>query len=1491
MLESCSSLVDCEELLRNRLEDLSLLSEITLTQKDYEHLSGLIREKIRGFTRSMRLLWRQTPTTMAYFIVNAGTYGYQDGDYWSAVWDALEIKSAPSKERVLGTYFLQFLREHQLPIFQDLPHSHRYVTPILLHGGIPTSCLIEYFERVVLPGLGHDPVASISLQELLEEVRLLRKDVRKRGTLEARITDMEAFIDELRQRTDALRESKEVRSEILKLWEMEKEISELDEIDDLSQAYSQYQTEHNELEHEIQALVRHRHDSKALIAAYGEQDRTAMENIPAFQTWMEGYGDLQAGIEALPELATSCAQLNTKLDARAAKIFSEGWEDGVGDQILQLDLDQLEKDIAAWQDTAGEVTRLREQLSDLQSETQPRRVMRLLPPASVIGGVLIIMLVLLTSLPSILAVVGLVVVGAAGYTIFRQRKTASERNVDRQQLTDALQHAQKRRRAISERVAETLYDLPVNQDLIANPSSNLVNVLADLAKLHQRLSEMQIRRDRLQKRVDQRIEELEDIATRLSTEPSEDVAKMVDEVAGVIKQAHARCGQAVEARAKLEQVINPQLHHLQQKLTSIEEGIAVVERRLRGLGEGDIQAGLRYIAELSRMKQEALEQRHQLQAKYANLQQIEETLQSSDRSLDNKLQSLEDHLQSSKRKKSKLVMQLDRIPTPYQGIDEPIRKYLLYGGEVAERFLKKSSVLMQCALKEDVVARSEAESLPSRVLQAFDRWWTVYSERQQITRELESKSRVAKQRLRAPSIVLDQNLVEVTVLIPSQRCQVSAGGNQLRLEVKGDTLERSQNISLITYQEDEDLLSTEKESHLLTFPANKYTFALHGKTQALREWEIPARREEAECFLFHARSGRLLAEGRVPRSRIWIISQDVSPADEKIVRETGHLYGQWHAYTYWIVDLTEVDVFQVVDQRGNEVTLPLAPPTSVELGLIEGQKVRYVTSEGAPVYTGTPPRLQLPVKNEATLQRWRLSIYTERNDRQELIAYHQLSDLSQALESRIDEGWVAVDLNHADLLGQHPLGLYHIHARNAPYVNWREDICSVPSLEAAFEKDLYPPYEVDDPLSVHAPVTLGKTASLSPQSPTQSSQLKPGKFRLKATTVEASLRCRLNFSGRSHSGPHELSLNLRIPKIRWRFQGIDIHQADFWQDAIAELWLGDLEQSNEAFLILDLGDIAETAVHLNLPNRPSTSKRKRSREGKARFDFLPFIDELRTMTGLQVVNVSIPDLNVMDAPIFRVRTCWEASDIECVQRTEENEIILDVSWTELGKTGGKSKILRLWNDAPGTKAPVAEAQVSGTSHKLKVSKSELAAGQYFLQLTLEDPWSSTLPSRPNLGDLNTKLIVIAVEKDPLQDRTLRVRYIGDRYSHRKRPLKGIYTFRIIGKVIHQKLPETVSDDAVLVTTTNEGWYVAEVNVLNDPQHRIDVQGANPVKIEYAEQWHEINCVEDRAGDGAMYCCECQRLHWRQATIDAEVRQDHKIMGPIEKFYVDSDTDV
>lgn len=1490
MLESCSSLVDCEELLRNRLEDLSLLSEITLTQRDYEHLSGLIREQIRGFTRSMGLLWRQTPTAMAYFMVHAGIHGYQDGDYWSAIWDALEIKSAPNKERTIGRYFLRFLQEHELPIFQ-VSRGHRYVTPILLHGGIPTSCLPEYFEQVVLPGLGDDPLAPSSLHEVIEENQLLCQDEQSREDLRDRISDLKKSIAQVKERLVSSQDLKRARLEVMELWEMKKKASALDEVDYLSQTYSKCQKDRSEVERKIHELIEQRDDYQAVVVSYTEQDKTAIDNIPAFQTWVEDYEDLQAGIEALPELATSCAQLNTKLNARAANIFSDGWEDGYGNQILQLDLDQLEKDITAWQDTAGEVTRLREQLSDLQSETQPRRVMRLLPPASVIGGVLIIMLVLLTSLPSVLAVVGLVMVGAAGYTIFRQRKTASERNVDRQQLTDALQHAQKRRRAISERVAETLYDLPVNQDLIANPSSKLVNALAGIAKLHKQLLEMRTKRDRLQKRVDQRIAELQDIATRLSIESTVDVATMVSAVAGVIKQAHTHRSQAVEAQAKLKQAINPQLHSLQQRLTSIQEKIAIVERRLRKLGGGDIQAGLRHIAELNRTKQKVVDLRSQLRAKYPNLQQIEEALQDDDGSLDNELQSLEDQLQSSKREKSEYIVQLNDIPTPYQGIDEPIRKYLLYGGEVAERFLKKSSVLMQCALKEDVVARSEAESLPSRVLQAFDRWWTVYSERQQITRELESESRVAKQRLRAPSIVLDQNLVEVTVLIPSQRCQISVGGSQLHLEIKGDILEQSQNISLITYQEDEDLLSTEKESHLLAFPANKYTFTLHGKSQVLREWEISGRREEAECFLFHARSGLLLAKGPIPRSRTWIISQDVSPADEKIVRETGHLYGQWHAYTYWIVDLTDADVFEVVDQRGNKVTLPLAPPTSVELGLIEGQKVRYVTSEGAPVYTGTPPRLQIPVKNKTTLQRWRLSIYTERNDRQELIAYHRLSDLSQALESYIDEGWVVVDLNHADLLGEHPLGLYHIHARNAPYVNWREDICPVPSLEAAFEKDPYPPYEVDDPLSVHATVTLGKKASLSPQSPTQSSQLKPGKFRLKATTVEASLRCRLNFSGRSHSGPQELTLNLRIPKIRWRFQGIDIPQADSWQDAIAELWLGDLEQSTEAFLILDLGGVPETTIHLVLPDRPSTSIRQQSREGKARFDFLPFIDELRTMTGLQVVNVSIPDLNVMDAPIFRVRTCWEASDIECVQRTEENEIILDVSWTEFGKTSGKSKILRLWNDAPGTKAPVAEAQVSGTSHKLKVSKSELAAGQYLLQLTLEDPWSSTLPSRPNLGDLNTKLIVIAVEKDPLQDRTLRVRYIGNRYSHRKRPLKGIYTFRIIGKVIHQKLPDTVSDDTVLVTTTNEGWYVAEVNVLNDLQHRSDVQGANPVKIEYAEQWNELHCVEDRAGDGAMYCCECERLHWRQATIDAEVQQNHRIMGPIEKFYVDSDTDV
>jgi hypothetical protein len=63
--------------------------------------------------------------------------------------------------------------------------------------------------------------------------------------------------------------------------------------------------------------------------------------------------------------------------------------------------------------------------------------------------------------------------------------------------------------------------------------------------------------------------------------------------------------------------------------------------------------------------------------------------------------------------------------------------------------------------------------------------------------------------------------------------------------------------------------------------------------------------------------------------------------------------------------------------------------------------------------------------------------------------------------------------------------------------------------------------------------------------------------------------------------------------------------------------------------------------------------------------------------------------------------------------------------------------------------------------------------------------------------------------------------------------------------------------------------------------------ANPLKFEYDVVNREITSIEDKSGDGAMYCRECRMLFWSAEKIrEEEGRHRRHLRGPIEHFDVE-----
>jgi len=91
-----------------------------------------------------------------------GLYGYSEGDYWSAVKETTGVNNP--HQQGWGDLFLDILDQYHLPNFAEI-QGHRFLTPILAHGGIPEKSLDDFFQYVLQPWLKKPELTGLTGKE------------------------------------------------------------------------------------------------------------------------------------------------------------------------------------------------------------------------------------------------------------------------------------------------------------------------------------------------------------------------------------------------------------------------------------------------------------------------------------------------------------------------------------------------------------------------------------------------------------------------------------------------------------------------------------------------------------------------------------------------------------------------------------------------------------------------------------------------------------------------------------------------------------------------------------------------------------------------------------------------------------------------------------------------------------------------------------------------------------------------------------------------------------------------------------------------------------------------------------------------------------------------------------------------------------------------------------------------------------------------------
>jgi len=135
---SSRTLKEWEQKLRPQVQRVDLLGEVQISPEESLELGGLIGALIRryGWQEAERLLEEEYPCSFAVYLVARGIYGYEEGGYWQSIRESTGLPLDPNETTRLGKLFEAVAERLGVVQFPHL-EGHRFVGPILAHGGIP----------------------------------------------------------------------------------------------------------------------------------------------------------------------------------------------------------------------------------------------------------------------------------------------------------------------------------------------------------------------------------------------------------------------------------------------------------------------------------------------------------------------------------------------------------------------------------------------------------------------------------------------------------------------------------------------------------------------------------------------------------------------------------------------------------------------------------------------------------------------------------------------------------------------------------------------------------------------------------------------------------------------------------------------------------------------------------------------------------------------------------------------------------------------------------------------------------------------------------------------------------------------------------------------------------------------------------------------------------------------------------------------------------
>ena len=695
MLDNCIGLSECEILLTELVNHVQILGEIPLTDQDIEKLAVMVRTTIAlNITRGTRILKTKYPVSFACLLVGIGRFYDKEIGFWPIVENKVGTIDINWKSK-WGKIFLRFLEQYGLPKF-DEEEGLAYVTPILSHTCIPNSCLNEYFDQVLVPLVIHELLNPFDAEEITHDLRAKRKLNNERLILDHKNKQLLKTMSELRDENRHQKKLLGVYEAINRLISAETECEgkriALNGLEDANKLRTGFLDQINAAAKKIKSLE-----------TEGKRKWSEVESLQRkCQPVLEHRNEIDEIIRCNQNLTSDLHKANAEVETLFAQVTAQWislsnlpWEDHYGAEVVEVPLDKVLTLIEQVQFLEEHQKKIGERIEFISALKKPARKR---PPFFLIPFILVWNL------------------------FFRvDPKPQKQPSNELQDLRNELEKTRSELLQKQNDVRALLEQLPIGAQKLGSPDISLIDKIATVREIYLNLQKTRDTRLKLEQKIVELLKRARVLGVSLGINDEWQAGSWFDLLAASLAEVIPIQEQIQNIRHILEDQIRPALEAGRTEYQRLQGKLKSLDERLSDIGDGSIDLGLSRVKEFNQFREAIEQERKNLQLRYPNFTSMENELRRDG------LEPIRVRIEAAVARNAYQVQQvreelecleqgLSRYPAQYIGIDEPIRRFLLYGGATAERILLGSVFLFAKAKAGENRENITETGLPERVI-------------------------------------------------------------------------------------------------------------------------------------------------------------------------------------------------------------------------------------------------------------------------------------------------------------------------------------------------------------------------------------------------------------------------------------------------------------------------------------------------------------------------------------------------------------------------------------------------------------------------------------------------------------------------------------------------------------------------------------------------------------------------------------------------------